>query len=284
MSGALLLVLLGLGLVPAGGPSDLDPGLPEQDIAAGPVGASTWQDGVQVTTDLPEPIPGLPTIDTALLPCPSCPLISIQSAPAPAQPAPAPASRGTGGPVQAIRDAPPAVLVTGSSLLATVLAVGLWALRPALGLFSRIEDGDLASHPLRRQALDYISANPGATLQDVRRSLGVAWGTAVYHLGRLERAGKVAVRHVGGRRGHWPLGQAPAADALAPTGQALVTLVRERPGLSQLELARLAGIGAPAACKQLRRLVQAGAVLGERAGRTVLYRPAEHRAPLLAAA
>ncbi|HJQ92698.1 MAG TPA: hypothetical protein VJ874_00260, partial [Candidatus Thermoplasmatota archaeon] len=69
----------------------------------------------------------------------------------------------------------------------------------------------------------------------------------------------------------------------APTGQALADLVRERPGLSQLELARLAGIGAPAACKQLRRLQQAGAILAERAGRTVLYRPARAAGSPLAA-
>jgi DNA-binding transcriptional ArsR family regulator len=120
-------------------------------------------------------------------------------------------------------------------------------------------------------------------VQDIRRSLGIAWGTAVYHLGRLERAGQVAVRHVGGHRGHWPLGQAPSRDALAPTGQALASLVRDRPGLTQLELARLAGIGAPAACKQLKRLEAAGAVLGERAGRVRLYRPTARLESMLAA-
>lgn len=277
----LVLMALALGLGAGSGPLDAAPALPEQDLAAGPLDVSVGDDGVQATGDLPVELPL--DVDTSLLPCATCPILSIDAGSEPAAGRPEPASQGSADPLQALRDAPPAVLFAGSSLLASVLAVAAWFLRPALGLFSRIEDGDLASHPMRRQALDYIAANPGATLQDVRRSLGVAWGTAVYHLGRLERAGQVAVRHVGGRRGHWPLGQAPAHGALAPTGQALVTLVRERPGLSQLELARLAGIGAPAACKQLRRLQQAGAVLAERAGRTVLYRPAERLDAMLAA-
>jgi DNA-binding MarR family transcriptional regulator len=280
MAFLVLVAALALGLG-SGAPLDTVPGLPEQDVAVGPVGVSTGSDGVEVATDLQDLPVALP-VDL------DAPLLSLETGPA-AEASPQSAGRSGGtrwaDPVQAIQDAPPAALFAGSSLLATLLAIGAWALRPALGLFSRIEDGDLATHPLRRQALDYIAANPGATVQDVRRSLGIAWGTAVYHLGRLERAGQVAVRHLGGRRGHWPLGQAPARDALAPTGQALVSLVRERPGLSQLELARLAGIGAPAACKQLRRLVQAGTVLGERAGRTMLYRPAEPLAlrPILAA-
>jgi DNA-binding MarR family transcriptional regulator len=277
MGPLLLSAILALGLVPAGGPLDLAPGLPEQDLAVGPVGVETGADGIGVDTDLPVTLPV--ALDTSLQLCPTCPAVSVDAARA--DPV-APASRPS-GPLQALREAPPEAVVAGSSLLATVLAFAAWFLRPAVGLFSRIEDGDLTSHPLRRQALDYIAANPGATLQDIRRSLGVAWGTAVYHLGRLERAGQVAVRHVGGRRGHWPLGQAPARDALAPTGQALASLVRERPGLSQLELARLAGIGAPAACKQLKRLEQAGAVLGERAGRVRLYRPTPRLEAMLAA-
>jgi len=83
----------------------------------------------------------------------------------------------------------------------------------------------------------------------------------------------VAVRRVAGRRGHWPLGQAPARDALAPTGEAFARLVRDHPGLPQSELARLAGVGSPAACKQLARLESAGLVLGRRSGRARLYVP-----------
>lgn len=292
-AGLLVASALVLGLVPAGeplapigeSPLDLD------QATVGPVSLESGPGGVAVGTDLP-----LPTaIDTGLSVCATCPGLTLAAGRgATAQGAPsssAPSSRSA-GPTGFLQDAPPEAVVAGSSLLATALAAFAWfgraalaaGLAHALGLFSRIDDGALASHPLRRQALDYIATNPGAGIQDIRRGLGIAWGTAVYHLGRLERAGLVAVRPVGGRRGHWPLGQAPARDALAPTGQALVRLVRERPGLAQNELARLAGIGAPAACKQLRRLESAGFIEAEWAGRARHYRPTHRLETLMASA
>lgn len=280
--GLLVMSALVLGLAPpaeGGGQDLLD--LPDLGVApVGPVGVSTGPAGIDVATDLD--LVGVETgVDLPLLPG-----VSVEVAPgatAGQDPAAAPAGRAPEGP-RAVDDLPPAAVAAGSSVLATLLGLALWVgARPALGLFSRIEDGDLASHPLRRQALDVIAANPGASVQDVRRALGIAWGTAIYHLGRLERAGLVAVRRAGGRSGHWPLGQAPSHDALPPTAKALADLVLGRPGLSQAELAVLAGIGAPAACKHLARLESAGLVTVERAGRTRLYRSTGRLDALLAA-
>jgi DNA-binding MarR family transcriptional regulator len=295
-AGLLVVSALVLGLAPVGEPLEpLAPLAPADSFettpqaSVGPV--SVDSSGVAVATDLP-----LPTdLETGVSLCATCPGLTLaagQGATAQAAPAsPAPSSKNEGA-MAIIRDAPPEAVVAGSSLLATALAALAWfgraalaaGLAHALGLFSRIDDGALASHPLRRQALDYIATNPGAGIQDIRRGLGIAWGTAVYHLGRLERAGLVAVRSIGGRRGHWPLGQAPARDALAATGQALARLVRERPGLAQNQLARLAGIGAPAACKQLRRLESAGFIEAEWAGRARHYRPTQRLEALMVSA
>lgn len=261
-SGLLVMSALALALTPAGTSSE----------GEAPASLVTDPTAIRVSSDLP-----LPTrLDTTLAACPSCPAITLQAGEGATseRSGTEPASPWSKDPIAAVRDAPPEAVIAGSSLLATLTAAALWLARPALGLFSRIEDDELARHPMRRQALDFIAANPGATLQDVRRSLGVAWGTAVYHLGRLERAGLVAVRHIGGHRGHWPLGQAPAHGALAPTGQALADLVRSRPGLPQNELARLVGIGSSAACKQLRRLESAGLVVAQREGKARVYAPA----------
>jgi DNA-binding MarR family transcriptional regulator len=285
--GLLVMSALVLGLAPAGLGGEgmeaiADPvQLPETRLdPVGPVSLGTDPDGARIATDLPLPL----DVDTGLS-VPGLPSLSLEAAPGatadPTGPSPASSSKG---PLQAIQDAPPEALFAGSSLLATILAFTVWLAKPAFGLFSRIEDDALARHPLRRQALDYIAANPGASLQQLQRDLGCAWGTAVYHLGRLERAGLVAVRHVEGRRGHWPLGQAPARDALAPTGAALARLVRERPGLPQNELARLAGIGPPAACKQLARLESAGFVHAQRSGKARLYLPTASLDAMLAKA
>lgn len=273
----LLAVALAPGLAALDDPAQLDgaaQALPAADVSAGPASVSVDGDDVSVAADAPVPI-----VDTSVQV--SGATLALKAGPEATSAKPAESSGESFAPFAALEDAPPAAVAAGGSLLAGALAFLLWLARPflasaaasALGLFSRIEDDELASHPLRRQALDFINANPGASVKDVQRSLGVAWGTAIYHLGRLERAGLVAVRRVGGRSGHWPLGQAPPRGAPAPTGQALVDLVQQHPGLSQAELAQLAGIGAPAACKQLARLESAGLVAATRVGRSRVYHP-----------
>lgn len=177
-----------------------------------------------------------------------------------------------------VPETPAGRATAGASLLAVLTAVGWAALRalgltPLLPFFSRIEDGELAEHPARRAALDYVHANPGATVSDVQGALGLAWGTTVHHLRRLERAGLVAVRRDGGRRGHWPLGQAPPRDGLSAADRAMAGLVKASPGLPQKDLARLSGVGAPAACKRLARLEDAGLVAQVHDGRARLYMP-----------
>jgi DNA-binding transcriptional ArsR family regulator len=274
MAARLVLVsalLLLAATVPAGAePLPEAHGIAGAQASAGPVSVGSDTDTVRVDTGLPVALDVDRTVALPLLPDLSVgvhPDAAPDEDSSPASPSPQ-SSR-----IVHLPGPTPLLLLAGTSLLATFLVVAAWMAQQSLGLFSRIEDDALAAHPLRRQALDLIAASPGATVQDVRRGLGVAWGTAVYHLGRLERAGLVAVRHSGGRRGHWPLGQAPPRDALAPTGEALARLVRERPGLPQNELARLAGIGPPAACKQLRRLASAGFVEARRSGRALLYVP-----------
>lgn len=253
--------------------------LPGAQVQSGPASVSIDGDEVEVVTDLPRGLGVDKDLRLPILPDLSIESEADRAADEESLPSP---SATSSGPLEVLKDVHPKLALVGSSLLATILAVATWLAKPSLGMFSRIEDDALATHPMRRQALDLIAANPGATVQDIRRGLGIAWGTAVYHLGRLERAGLVAVRHSEGRRGHWPLGQAPAKDALAPTGEALARLVSERPGLPQNELARLAGIGPPAACKQLRRLESAGFVEARRSGKARLYLPTSSLEGMLA--
>jgi len=283
VSAALLMALV-FGLAPVGVPDGAEAGPVSVDLEDG-IGVDAGVAGVDASADglaVDAPLVGPVTVGL----CADCPLLGRSAAdPAAAPGTRADASATDGGLLEGATATEQAA--AGTAFAGLLVTAAVWLARaglvPWLPSFSRIEDDELAKHPTRRQALDFIAANPGATLQDVRRALGIAWGTTVHHLGRLERAGLVAVRRVGGRRGHWPLGQAPARDALPAQGRALAAIVLAEPGLSQLELARLAGIGAPAACKQLRRLQQAGAVLAERAGRTVLYRPAERLDAMLAA-
>lgn len=280
-----LLVAFVLGLAPAGvgheasaeaGPvsADLGEGL---DVQAGPVSLDASDEGVALQGPILDPV-AVPVC----LGCPADRLLATSEKGSGAGPS-------SSGVAAILRDASPAEVAAGTSLAAVLLGAALWVARavgflPWFSSFSRIEDDKLAEHPTRRQALDFIAANPGATLQDVRRALGIAWGTTVHHLGRLERAGLVAVRRVGGKRGHWPLGQAPGRDALPETGRALAAIVLAQPGLPQGELARRAGLLAPAACKHLARLESAGLVAARRDGKQRLYVPTRMLATALAVA
>ncbi|MEK6976423.1 MAG: MarR family transcriptional regulator [Candidatus Thermoplasmatota archaeon] len=235
--------------------------------------------GVQASPDgLALQAPALPSVEVPI--CLACPTRAAQISGADAPRA----NDAHGG----ILGAPtPTEVAAGTSAAAVLLTAALWVARvagflPWFSSFSRIEDDKLADHPTRRLALDFIAANPGATVQDVRRALGVAWGTTVHHLGRLERAGLVAVRRVGGRRGHWPLGQAPTRGALPAPAGALAALVLAEPGLPQGELARRTGLLAPAACKHLARLESAGLVAAHREGKRRLYLPTRELAATLA--
>ncbi len=277
---ALALLALVLGLAPAAA-SGLDDPLSGVDagVGAGPLGLAV-DDGVSIEAD------GVASVDAA----PGALSISVPALGPVALDPPAESAASDDGPAhtsawhEAAKTAT-APAVAGPTLSAVALAALAWALRaagfaPWLPFFSRIEDDALATHPARRQALDLISASPGATVQDVRRALGLAWGTTVHHLRRLERAGLVAVRREGGSKRHYPLGQAPPRDALPAAGRALAALVRDAPGLPQNELARRAGLLAPAACKHLARLEAAGLVVARRMGRAMHYVPT----PALAAA
>lgn len=268
---SVLLLALVLGLAPVGeAPVDLQPPL---DADVGPVDVDLGEGQVAVEAPLVGPV--------LLQACEGCPLVETGPAARTAPDSAAP--RPSWSPA----DLTPPQAVAATSISAVLLGALAWVLpRLAAALpfvgFSRIDDDALARHPARQLALQFITANPGANIQDVRRALGLAWGTTVYHLTRLERGGLVAVRRIAGERRHWPLGTAPARDALPPTGQALATLVGKHPGLAQAELARMLGLGAPAACKQLARLEEAGLVEARRDGHSRRYVATQRLAALLA--
>jgi DNA-binding transcriptional ArsR family regulator len=272
-----LLVLLLLALVPAASARDLEaaslaPACPVAiEVDAALLRATQCVEGIATA------LPGVtPELRIAL----PDPLLPQDGAPA--------SSEGTvrqGGQPHASAEearlalqAPTARTVAGLSATAALTALGWTFLRllgvaPLLPSFSRIEDDQLTAHPARRAALEVIQANPGATIQDIQQALGLAWGTTVHHLRRLDRAGLIAVRRDGARRGHWPLGQAPPRDGLSTADRAVAALVKSSPGLTQKDIARLVGVGAPAACKRLGRLEEGGLVTQVREGRSRLYVP-----------
>ncbi|MEA3143441.1 MAG: hypothetical protein QOG31_765 [Thermoplasmata archaeon] len=157
-----------------------------------------------------------------------------------------------------------------SALAALVLGLGTF-------LFSRIDGEALLENPVRQRVLETIRDGPGVCIGEVRDRTGVAWGTAVYHLHRLERSGVVvSVRQKGARRYFAANTQVSRhrtdIAALAhPTAQRIAHLVHRRPGIDQSGVCRELGLQNPAASKHLGRFQSLGLVTAQRAGRSRLY-------------
>lgn len=172
--------------------------------------------------------------------------------------------------------------------------VGAWLLRGAsaaavLPLFSRIHKDKLLENTTRAAAFDFIESNPGATPQQLREAIGVAWGTAVYHLDRLERAGKLVSQSHGNRHRYYTVGAVPRQDRAAHgvlqsvATRKVAEAVLKAPGSVQKDLCSVLGIKNPAASKQLKRLQDEGLVDVKVQQRFRAYEPTPRLQQLMAA-
>jgi DNA-binding MarR family transcriptional regulator len=150
-----------------------------------------------------------------------------------------------------------------------------------LPLFARINGERLLENPVRARVHEAIHKDPGISLQDVRDRAGIAWGTTVHHLNRLERHGfVVSVRH-GNHRRFFPSNTQASRHrreltALShPTAHRIAVHVRSTPGTDQKGLCEALDIRNPAASKHLTRFERLGLVQSEVVGRSKMYHPTD---------
>ncbi len=152
-------------------------------------------------------------------------------------------------------------------------------LSPLVGLFSRIEEDALCRHPSRALMMQFVESNPGSSMQQVQDASGLAWGTVVYHLSRLERGGHLVSERDGRLRRFWIRGSEVAARRrgasllLEETPRRLVDAIQLQPGLAQNELCDRVGVKHPVASKYLKRLREQGLVRVVPHSRSRLYYP-----------
>lgn len=227
----------------------------EQHLVAAvePVGPLAWRLG----RFLP-PVPPLPAASVAL---PS-PVEGALSLPAPAR---------------------AAVVAAG---VAGLLSLALPRL-PLLPLYSRIEREEAMLNARRSQLYELVRSEPGIHLSDLVRRSGLGWGAALYHLGVLEKNRVVVAHAEGGFKRYFANGMHPREDMtrLAAlrhgAAKALFDAVKASPGRSGRELAETLGLSPSTLARASERLEEAGLLRRLRAGRRVLYFPAE---PVQAAA
>ncbi|MFA5944167.1 MAG: winged helix-turn-helix transcriptional regulator [Candidatus Thermoplasmatota archaeon] len=164
-----------------------------------------------------------------------------------------------------------------SGLLGRVLRAVAGAALVAVPLFSRIERGQVMDNPIRARVHEVIAAEPGLSLSDVSQRAGIAWGTTVHHLRRLETLGLVVSVLQRPHRRYFVANTATAAQRTAvavvmhPTARRIAEFVTQRPGTDQAGICQALGLNNPSASKHLSRFEAGGLVLSLRSGRNRHY-------------
>lgn len=183
--------------------------------------------------------------------------------------------------------APVAVAAVGGLAMMELLGVARSLAVGAFAGYTRLTRAELLDNEHRDGVYKLIQEEPGIALSEIAQRSGLGWGTTVYHLDRLERAGFVASERSGVRRCFFPVGTLPKESrkgigALkADTTRTVAAFLVERPGATQGELAEALGMSASAASKQVSKLEDAGLVRREREWKTVRLHPAPALATLL---
>lgn len=242
------------------------------------------------------PVPQVQQVQVPHLQVPQLPQVAVQAS-AQAHAAAGPAGASVGGSAAGAVQPPPlqaasaataqlagqAVATAGAVAGAGLLTGALLAFagRWLMPLFSRIEGNQVLDNPVRARVHDAVVQDPGLSLEEVRARAGIAWGTAVHHLRRLEDTGLLVSVAQGARRRYFAAntaasGRRAQVAALAqPTARRVAECVRHQPGVDQSALCAALGLRNPAASKHLHRLAAQGLVLAERDGRHCRYHPTE---------
>lgn len=147
----------------------------------------------------------------------------------------------------------------------------------ALPLFTKLSRNQVLEHRTRDSMMVYVKANPGVGTEEIRKHLGIGWGTAVYHLSALEQSGLLSSIRQGGNRHWFSAASGPRVDKEAiallrsPAARRLHEAIQRSPGRTQQELAGELGVTHGAVIFQVRKLEQVGLIRKERDGRFVRY-------------
>jgi len=152
---------------------------------------------------------------------------------------PAGAAPGAEGPGSAV-----------TTLLAS--AVGASIVQAVVSLYSRIPRDEILDQPLRRRVYDALRARKASTPSEIARDLGIAKGTARFHIETLQRADLVAQT-----RGVFHIPEA-SPPVIEPVARRVVALVAASPGLNMSEVARALGISKRTAQIHVLDLIEQG--------------------------
>ena len=159
----------------------------------------------------------------------------------------APAAGGSSAPLIAL-----GVALSSAALLAAAAAINENAkyafLLFFLPMYTKIKRERVLDHFVRGQIFGYIQANPGEHYNGIKDALGLTNGSLAHHLRTLEREQFVKSKRYGLYRRFYPMSyRMPAEDAYQPNEIQVTILgtIRERPGITQKEIAERLGLSPP---------------------------------------
>ncbi len=128
-----------------------------------------------------------------------------------------------------------------------------------------------------KRVLLFIQEHPGCHLRRIQNELGVSMGTAQYHLGRLETAGKVTSNRRGLFRYYFPSGifqdnEKNLLEVLShETARDILIFMIERKNPTQTDIVDAIGVSAASVSWHTKKLVDLGIVAEVREGRFKRY-------------
>lgn len=138
-------------------------------------------------------------------------------------------------------------------------------------LYTRIQKEDVLDQFVRGQIYGFIKTNPGVHYNQILRQVGVKNGTLSYHLGVLEKTRLIQSRREGLKyRAFYPSGMTfPKEERFRLTEHQIqiIASIREHPGLTQKEIARLLGQKPQTINYNIKVLGQAGLIHVTKKGR-----------------
>jgi DNA-binding transcriptional ArsR family regulator len=171
---------------------------------------------------------------------------------------------------------PAEVASVGAAALLAGLAYWLW---PAVksggvGLFSRVATEDLLQNPQRARIVQIVESEAGIHHRELERRVGLGRGALEHHLRKLITGGLLLSHRGPGYTCYFPkrtgAGAMRAAPALkSDTAQALLDLVRRRPGVTLSEAALTLGVSVGTIHHHTKRMATAGVLTSTRQGASV---------------
>jgi predicted transcriptional regulator len=128
-----------------------------------------------------------------------------------------------------------------------------------------------------KNILLFIREHPGCHFRQIRDALGISMGTAQYHLGRLEKAGKVTSNRHGFYRYYFPAGlfqdnEKNLLEVLShETARDIVMFIIEEKNPTQTEIADKIGVSSASISWHVARLVQFRIITEVREGKYKRY-------------